>query len=368
MAIARGQYHTGSLYDIPFIASVGWMIWATLLARDLKPPSQPAPSGLSRWQMLAPRLAMLAMLSFPVMGYWAWFLDTAPLHLRQFRLLVTLAAMLVLGLFVFLRQLLMDRELVRLLDASRSSLENMKRLQTELVQREKLASLAQLVSGAAHEINNPLAAILGYSELLAAQADGESNQASMARKIGQQARRTRELVSSLLSFAQQSPGEKTLLDMGSIVQRALQMKMLRTENKNIQLENRIEPDLPHIWGNVNQLFQCCVEIIGNAIDALEEVGGGTFSVSVLQEGDELVMEFSDCGPGIRDPRRIFDPFYTTKAVGKGMGLGLSVTYGVVQDHQGQISCENRPEGGAVFELRFPVAKQSVPKMAEAARV
>ena len=90
-------------------------------------------------------------------------------------------------------------------------------------------------------------------------------------------------------------------------------------------------------------------------------------MSVLQEGDELVMEFSDSGPGIRDPRRIFDPFYTTKAVGKGMGLGLSVTYGVVQDHQGQISCENRPEGGAVFELRFPAAKQSAPKMAEAAQ-
>ena len=368
LAIARGQYHTGSLYDIPFIASVCWMIWATLLARDLKPPSQAAPSGLSRWQMLAPRMAMLAMLSFPVLGYWAWFVDTAPPNLRQFRLLVTLAAMLVLGLFVFLRQMLMDRQLVRLLEESRSSLENMKRLQTELVQREKLASLAQLVSGAAHEINNPLAAILGYSELLAAQADLESNQASMARKIGQQARRTRELVSSLLSFAQQSPGEKTLLDMGSVVQRALQMKMLRTENKNIHLENRIEPDLPQIWGNVNQLFQCCAEIIGNAIDALDEVGGGTFSVSVLQEGDELVMEFSDSGPGIRDPRRIFDPFYTTKAVGKGMGLGLSVTYGVVQDHQGQITCENRPEGGAVFELRFPVATQSAPKIAEAARV
>jgi signal transduction histidine kinase len=367
MAILRGQYHTGSLYDIPFVASACWMIWATLLARDLKPPSQPAPEGLSRWQMLAPRLAMLAMLSLPVLGYWAWFRDTEPPHLRQFRLLVTLAAMLVLGLFVFLRQLLMDRELVRLLEESRASLENMKRLQTELVQREKLASLAQLVSGAAHEINNPLAAILGYSELLAAQADLESKQASMARKIGQQARRTRELVSSLLSFAQQSPGEKTLLDMGSILQRALQMKMLRTENKNIHLESRIQPDLPQIWGNVNQLFQCCVEIIGNATDALEEVGGGTFSVSVLQEGDELVMEFSDSGPGIRDPQRIFDPFYTTKPVGKGMGLGLSVTYGVVQDHQGKISCENRVEGGAVFELRFPLAKQSVPKIAEAAK-
>ena len=367
-AIARGLYHTGSLYDIPFIASICWMIWAALLARDLKPPSLPAPSELPRWQMLAPRLAMLAMLSLPLMGYWAWFRDAAPPHLREFRLLVTLAATLVLGLFVYLRQFLMDRELVRLLEESRSSLANMKRLQTELVQREKLASLAQLVSGAAHEINNPLAAILGYSELLAAQADLESNQASMARKIGQQARRTRELVSNLLSFAQQSPGEKTLLDMGSIVQRALQMKTLRTDNKSIHLESRIEPDLPQIWGNVNQLFQCCVEIIGNATDALEEVGGGTFSVSVLREGDELVMEFSDSGPGIRDPQRIFDPFYTTKPVGKGMGLGLSVTYGVIQDHQGQIACENRPEGGAIFTLRFPAAKQSAPTMAETAKV
>jgi signal transduction histidine kinase len=366
-AIARGQYYTGSIYDIPLIASIGWMIWATLLARELKPPSEPAPSELSRWQMLAPRLAMLAMLSLPVMGYWAWFRDTSPPNLRQFRLLVTLAAMLVLGMFVFLRQFLMDRELVRLLEESRSSLENMKRLQTELVQREKLASLAQLVSGAAHEINNPLAAILGYSELLAAQAGLESEQASMARKIGQQARRTRELLSSLLSFAQQSPGEKTLLDMGSIVQRALQMKMLRTENKDIHVESRIAPGLPQIWGNVNQLFQCCVEIIGNATDALEEVGGGTLSVSVIEEGDEVVMEFSDSGPGIRNPQRIFDPFYTTKAVGKGMGLGLSVTYGVVQDHHGQISCENRPEGGAVFELRFPAAKQPARRMAGAAQ-
>lgn len=367
-AIARGQYHTGSIYDIPFIASVCWMVWATLLARESKPPSQPASSEISRWQMLAPRLAMLAMLSLPVMGYWAWYRDTAPVNLRQFRLLVTLAAMLVLGLFVFLRQVLLDRELVRLLEDSRSSLENMKTLQTELVQREKLASLAQLVSGAAHEINNPLAAILGYSELLAAQADVESTQATMARKIGQQARRTRELVSSLLSFAQQSPGEKTLLDMGSIVQRALQMKMLRIDNKNIHWESRIAPGLPQIWGNVNQLFQCCVEIIGNATDALEEIGGGTLSASVLHEGDELVLEFSDSGPGIRDPQRIFDPFYTTKAVGKGMGLGLSVTYGFVRDHQGQITCENRPEGGATFILRFPAVKQSAPKLAEAAKV
>src|SRR5712692_4870037 len=366
-AIARNQYHTGSIYDVPFIASICWLIWAGLLARELKPACEPVAPHRGRWRMLAPRLAMLAMLSLPLMGYWAWFRDTAPPNLRQFRLLATLTAMLVLGLLVFLRQYLMDRELVRLLEESRLSLENLKRLQTELVQREKLASLAQLVSGAAHEINNPLAAILGYSELLAAHQGMPSEQANMARKIGQQARRTRELVSSLLSFAQQSPGEKTLLDMGSLLQRALQMKMLRIENKNIHVESRIATDLPQIWGNVNQLFQCCVEIIGNATDALEEVGGGTLSVSALREGDELLLEFSDSGPGVRDPQRIFDPFYTTKPVGKGMGLGLSVTYGIVQDHKGRISCHNLPEGGAVFELRFPAAKQPAAKLAETAK-
>jgi signal transduction histidine kinase/uncharacterized membrane protein YgdD (TMEM256/DUF423 family) len=365
-AIARGQYHTGSVYDIPFVASICWMIWAALLARKSKPACEPAAPEQSPWQMLAPRLAMLAMLSLPLMGYWAWFRDPVAAT-RQFRLLVTLAAMLVLGLFVFLRQYLMDRELVRLLEESRLSLENLKRLQTELVQREKLASLAQLVSGAAHEINNPLAAILGYSELLTSDAALAADQVNMARKIGQQARRTRELVSSLLSFAQQSPGEKTLLNMGSLLQRALQMKMLRIDNKNIRVESRIATDLPQILGNINQLFQCCVEIIGNATDALEEVGGGTFSVSAVREGDELVLEFYDSGPGVRDPQRIFDPFYTTKPVGKGMGLGLSVTYGIVQDHQGRITCRNLPEGGAVFELRLPAAKQVVPKLAETAK-
>jgi two-component system NtrC family sensor kinase len=271
---------------------------------------------------------------------------------------VTLAAMVVLGLFVFLRQYLMDRELVRLLEESRLSLENLQRLQTELVQREKLASLAQLISGAAHEINNPLAVILGYSDLLTADQNLQPDHANMARKIGQQARRTRELVSSLLSFARQSPGEKTLLDMGSLAQRALQMKMLRVENKSIRVESHIAADLPPIWGNVNQLFQCCAEIVGNATDALEEVGGGTLSVSVNQEGDDLVLKFSDSGPGVRDPQRIFDPFYTTKPLGKGMGLGLSVTYGVVQEHQGHIKCYNLPEGGASFVLRFPVAQQT----------
>jgi C4-dicarboxylate-specific signal transduction histidine kinase len=121
----------------------------------------------------------------------------------------------------------------------------------------------------------------------------------------------------------------------------------------------IAPDLPLVQGNANQLFQALVEIIENAMDALEEAGGGSLEVSAQGQGNETVLQFSDTGPGIRDPLRVFDPFYTTKPVGKGTGLGLSAVYGVIRDHSGQITCQNKPEGGALFVVRLPVAVESV---------
>jgi len=250
----------------------------------------------------------------------------------------------------------LDRELVRLLEESRRSLENLQRVQTQLVQREKLASLGQLVAGAAHEINNPLAAILGYSELLATNDGLASEQVTMVHKIGQQARRTRDLVSGLLSFAQQAPAKKTLVEIGPLLHRIVHVETGNLESRRIRVETKVASDLPRIWGNSNQLFQCCLQIVGNAMDALEDVGGGVLTVSARREGSEVVLEFSDTGPGIREPQRVFDPFYTTKPIGKGTGLGLSATYGTVQDHQGQIACYNRGEGGAVFVLRFPVVE------------
>lgn len=356
-ALTRGVYYTGSLYDVPFTASVCWFIGAALLARETKPTSTPVGPQRQLWTTVAPRLAMLAILSLPLLGFWAAFWGPSLPVLRNFRLLVTFAAVLVLGGFVFVRQYLLDRDLVRLLDESRQGLENLRRLQTQLVQKEKLASLGQLVAGAAHEINNPLAAILGYSELLVGNQSLGPDQISMAYKICQQARRTRDLVSGLLSFAQQAPGEKALVDIGSLMHRAVQMEMLRLESKKIRVETSVAPHLPKIWGNANQLFQCCLQIVVNAMDALEDVGGGTLHASARQEGDSVVMEFLDSGPGMREPQRVFDPFYTTKPLGKGTGLGLSATYGVVQDHHGQIACQNQPEGGALFRITFPVATQ-----------
>ena len=286
-------------------------------------------------------------------GLWALLARNTPPELRNFRLVATMAATLVLGGFVFLKQVLLDRQLIRLLDESRQSYENLQRLQSHLVQKEKLASLGQLVAGAAHEINNPLAAILGYSELLATQSSLHGEQASMAQKIGQQARRTRDLVADLLSFSQQNPSEKLLTDVGALVQRALQMHDVPIRGRNIRVESIVEPGLPRIWGNSNQLLQTFLHITENAIDALSEVGGGALLVTARHVGNEVVIEFSDSGPGMAAPERVFDPFYTTKPVGKGTGLGLSASYGVMQDHQGHIACRNKPDGGAVFTLRFP---------------
>ena len=357
-AITRNQYYTGSVYDLPLLMSAGLMIWVAILARRTDIEALPDVEPASRWVDLAPRLAMVAILSLPLLGLWTLYTDNGPTHLRNFRLLVTMAATLVLGLFVFLKQFLLDRQLISLLDESRRSYENLQRLQTHLVQKEKLASLGQLVAGAAHEINNPLAAILGYSELLASQTSLKGEQASMAQRIGQQARRTRDLVADLLSFSQQSPSEKVLVDVTAVVQRALQMHEVQVRGKNIRVEANLDPGLRRIWGNTNQLLQTFLHLTENAIDALNEVGGGYLLVSAKSENNEVVVQFSDSGPGMSDPQRVFDPFYTTKPIGKGTGLGLSASYGVVQDHQGQITCHNRPDGGAVFVLRFPAASQA----------
>ena len=125
------------------------------------------------------------------------------------------------------------------------------------------------------------------------------------------------------------------------------------------METNLDAALPRIWGNTNQLLQTFLHLTENALDALNEVGGGCLSVTANCEGNEVIVEFSDSGPGMTDPERVFDPFYTTKPIGKGTGLGLSASYGVVQDHQGQITCRNKKEGGAVFTLHFPVASRAV---------
>jgi signal transduction histidine kinase len=356
LALARGKYYTGCLYDIPLLGTVAWMAATALSSREWKSEAVPTPTE-DKWGVTALWLAMAAILSLPLLGLWAFQWDDSQPATRTFRLFTVLVAMLVLGVFVFVRQYLQDRSLILLLGDSRHSFENEQRLQSHLVQREKLASLGQLVAGAAHEINHPLTAVMSYSEKLWSNQRLTTEQDALVRKIVSHSQRTRDLISNLLSFAQQGSGEKALVDLPMLLQRSVQMQELQRHDQKIRIETVIDRNVPKVWGDGHRLFQAFVQIVENALDALEEAGGGLLEVSARLQGEEVVVQFSDSGPGIKEPNRVFDPFYTTKPIGKGTGLGLSAVYGVVQDHRGQITCHNKPEGGAVFVLNLPVAAE-----------
>ena len=365
-AIARGTYKTGGIYDVPFLAATLGFLWVAIAGRRCLRDIQMMPAITRASRPVAPELAKLALLSLPIMGYWALFLSNQQPYLRQVRFAVAMGGVALLAFVVFLKQHLLDQRLLQLLSHSRKSFDNLQRLQGRVIQQAKLASLGELVALAAGELEYPLSAILSSSERMAASSNLSREQLSNAQKIGQQARRTRELVSDLLSFAQQTPGEKSFLELKPLLQRAVQMEGFKLENKKISLTVESNDPLPRVLGNPNQLLQAFLQIIENAVDALQEIGGGRLQVSLWRENNEVVVQFADSGPGLRDPERVFDPFYTTKPVGKGTGLGLSATYGVVQDHKGQITCYNRPEGGAAFEIRLPVVRVTAP-IAEAAR-
>ena len=355
-AIARGTYVTGGIYDVPFLFALLGYFWVALIGRRCLRETQAVSAVPRHVGHMASLLAKLALVSLPLMGYWALFISKAPPYLRHVRFAVAMGGVAVLAFFVFLKQHILDRRLVHLLKQSRSGYDNLQRLQGRVVQQAKLASLGELVALAASELEYPLSAILESSERLAASSNLSREQLATAQKIGQQARRTGDLVNDLLSFAQQTPGEKVPLELKPLLQRALQMESFKLRNREIHLTLHCDETVPRVLGNSNQLLQAFLQIIENAVDALQEIGRGQLALSLRQEHHELVIDFSDTGPGLREPERVFDPFYTTKPVGKGTGLGLSATYGVVQDHKGQISCHNRPEGGATFEVRLPVLK------------
>jgi two-component system NtrC family sensor kinase len=196
--------------------------------------------------------------------------------------------------------------------------------------------------------------MLGYSELLAASGLTEE-QRSLAAKIAQQVRRTRVLISSLLNFARQVPGDKVLVDLNSIVRTAMKQNQPQFSSRRVDVQVSFTEDLKQVSGDPNQLLQVVLHIASNSQQALEEVGGGTFSVRTCQKGDTVMLELSDNGPGAREPDRVFDPFYTTRSIGKGAGLGLSACYGIIQDHHGRILCTNRAEGGMTICIELPAA-------------
>jgi len=369
VAISLRVYYTGSLYDLPLVASFLWFAAAGLIAHQhreaLDASSDPGPAEGSEQKrgesIIASRLAMAAVVSLPAFALYTVKFAHDSAAVREFRLLAVLIAAVPLGALVFLRQHLADADRARLLARAERSVENLQRLQAQLVQTEKLVSLGQLAAGAAHEINNPLTAILGYSDLLADDSALPEKTRAVAAKIRDQARRTKTLVGNLLSFARQVPAERTLLDLNTVVTNAVQLRALDLKHSGTKIELKLESVLPGVRGDGNQLMQVFFNVINNAVDAMDShSGGGTLTIKTLRDRANVVILFSDTGPGIKEPHRVFDPFYTTKPIGKGTGLGLSICFGIVQEHGGKILCYNSQEGGAVFRVELPAVLAALP--------
>lgn len=352
-AIRSHRYSSGGIYDVLLTASMLWFFYMAIVGRHFTGQRRSDGAIMYREAAWPGHLAALAVLSLPLLALWSVFWSTAPQSVRDYRLSLTLGGMLGMTLLVYLKQRVLNKELHRLLEASQASFENLKRLQRQVVNSEKLAAVGQLVAGAAHEINNPLTAILGYAELLTGDPALGQEPRSFIEKITMQARRTKRLVANLLSFAKQSPAVKAPVNLNTLLEHATQLCEGDVKNKTIQITRTLFSDLPLVLGDSNHLLQVFVHILNNAVDALKEVGGGLLQVSTRWENDFAVVEISDTGPGIKEPERIFEPFYTTKPVGQGSGLGLSACYGIVQDHGGTITCFNRPGGGASFVITLP---------------
>jgi len=364
-----GEYYTGSLYDLPLISSFLWLALAgwiaylnrgelnAALAEDSFDSRDDLDQNVHGWPS---RLAMAAVISLPLLALYSLHYDQAEPSVRDFRLVTTMVAAMPLAGLIFVRAHLAEKDRGRLLVQSEQALENLKRLQAQLVQTEKLVSLGQLAAGAAHEINNPLAAILGFSDLLADDEALPEKARSTASKIREQARRTKTLVGNLLSFARQVPAERTLLDINTVVNNAVQLRALDLRSSTTRIETQVESVLPGVRGDGNQLMQVFFNLISNAVDAMEAHKGGVLTIKTMRDRGNVVILFSDTGPGIKEPHRVFDPFYTTKPVGKGTGLGLSICFGIVQEHNGKILCYNRQEGGAVFRVELPAVLAAFP--------
>ncbi|HZU33225.1 MAG TPA: ATP-binding protein [Candidatus Angelobacter sp.] len=253
------------------------------------------------------------------------------------------------------RQLATTIEKIQLYNETRKAYEDLRRTQEQLLQSEKMSAVGQLISGVAHELNNPLTAILGYTQLLESEKLDQRVE-EFVLKLRKQAQRTQRIVQNLLSFARQHKPSRVHVDLRSILEDTIALRDYDLKVNNITVEYKFEPVLPSVIADPHQLEQVFLNIINNAADAMLDGGrGGRLQIEISTEDGSAVTSFHDSGPGIFDPKHVFDPFYTTKGVGKGTGLGLSICYGIVKEHGGEISARNHPEGGAVLEVRLPVA-------------
>ena len=231
-----------------------------------------------------------------------------------------------------------------------------KQSQERLQETARLASVGELTAGVAHELNNPLAAVLGLTQLLMARELSPSTSEDVL-KIYEQAQRASKVVQNLLSFARKHQPERLYTDITATIRKTMALMVYAFNVNNIRVNLDLPPDIPHTMADERQLKQVFLNILVNAEQAMVDVhNGGTLGISAQKVGDNIRLSFADDGPGIPSHylNRIFDPFFTTKEVGKGTGLGLSICHGIIHEHMGKIWAESQPRQGTTFHIELPI--------------
>lgn len=234
-----------------------------------------------------------------------------------------------------------------------------RRLQTSLIQAEKLATLGELAAGVAHELNNPITAVIVNAQLLQRELDNKSVDIESVELIKRAGKRAQNVVRELLDFARQDPQQFQSIDVNTTIEQALSLVDRQWESTNVNLELKLADDLPTLLANGDHLQSVWSNLLINAHDALED-RPGDIRVTSRQDKDSIVVLIEDSGMGIKpeDLQKIFDPFFTTKAPGKGTGLGLATCFRIIQEHKGVIDVESTLGQGARFTVKLPIQTTS----------
>jgi signal transduction histidine kinase len=358
-AIGRHLYYSGSLYDIPLGLSMAWITIIALRTHESEPQPGIRSTSTSHGVWLA-RLGMIAAFSLPLFAAWALLDNAVPVVIRSFRVLLTLAAAVLMGAMVFVRQRLLDWELLRLLTNSRESLTNLKRLQAQITDSEKLASIGQLLGGAAHELNNPITAMLGYSDLLLC-SPLTPEQSEMAVRIGQHARRTRSLVASLLSFAKQGPATMAAVDLNTLLRTAVKLSQPQWQALKIEVRTEYPQELLLVRGDSNQLLQVCVQIINDALHVVGQHGSRTLTITAERKDGTAIVYISDARPADSRKQILGNAAPDLNSPETLSGLGLSACQGILQQHNGRILWRQDRNVGTTIRVEIPVIPPALEK-------
>jgi len=226
-------------------------------------------------------------------------------------------------------------------------------LEDQLMQAEKLSSIGLLAAGIAHEVNTPIAGISSYTQMLLKDTPESDRHRHILKKIEKQTFRAAEIVNGLLNFSRLNGAEFTALNINQLIHDSLSLLDHQLQRNRIKVESRLSDSLPPVYGNIGKLQQVFVNLFLNAQDAMPS--GGELEIQTGMIESMIIVDISDNGMGIPEEnlKRIFDPFYTTKAIGKGTGLGLAVTYGIIQEHGGRIFVDSDSGKGTHFRLKLP---------------